>query len=78
MQYRLLTNNLREAAKQHGDHSGYAIAKRTGLTEPTISKLLNSKTQPGLNTLLAFRRAYGCTIDDLIEEVDTTPAEAAA
>lgn len=76
MSYRLLTQELREIAGKRGDHSGYAIAKRTGLTEPTLSKLLNGKTQPGLATLLKFRRAYGCTIDDLIEEVDTTGAAA--
>lgn len=78
MSYRLLTANLRNVASKKGDTSGYAIAKRTGLTEPTISKLLNGRTQPGLNTLLAFRRAYDCSIDDLIEEVDAATAEAAA
>lgn len=76
MSYRLLTAQLRKVAKEQGDTSGYAIAKRTGLTEPTISKLLNGRTQPGLKTLLLIRKAYGCTIDDLIEELPTAEAVA--
>lgn len=69
MTYRLRVDRLRAAARQQGDRSQYAIAKRTGLSEPTISKLLSGRCQPGVKTLLTFRRAYGGTVDDLIEEV---------
>jgi transcriptional regulator with XRE-family HTH domain len=68
MSYRLRVEKLRAVAQQRGDASGYAIAKRTGLSEPTISKLLRGKAQPGVKTLLIFRRTYGATVDDLIEE----------
>ncbi|WKD36563.1 helix-turn-helix domain-containing protein [Streptomyces xanthophaeus] len=69
MSYRLRVENLREAAREKGDRSGYAIARRTGLSEPTVSKLLRGTALPGLKALLMFDRAYGMTPDDLIEEV---------
>jgi transcriptional regulator with XRE-family HTH domain len=67
--YRLRIDKLRDAARAKGDESGYAIAQRTGLTEPTISKLLRGKVRPGVETLLTFRRVYGGTVDELIEEI---------
>ena len=67
--YRLRIDKLRDAARAKGDTSGYAIAQRTGLSEPSISKLLRGKTRPGVETLLTFRRVYGGTVDELIEEV---------
>jgi len=75
MTYRLNTKRLKENAGAKGDHSGYAIAKRTGLTEPAVSKLLRNKTQPAVKTLLLFRRAYGGIVDDyLIEEASEAAA----
>ncbi|MFJ4990017.1 helix-turn-helix domain-containing protein [Streptomyces sp. NPDC088732] len=67
MPYRLRISHLLDIAAQKGDTTGYAIAKRTGLSEPSVSKLLNSKTKPGVKTLLLFKEAYGGTVDDLIE-----------
>ncbi|MER5482987.1 helix-turn-helix transcriptional regulator [Streptomyces sp. NPDC002812] len=69
MSYRLRVDTLRKAALVKGDQSGYAIAQRTGLSEPTVSKLLRGVSLPGLKALLLFDRAYGTTPDDLIEEV---------
>lgn len=69
MSYRLRVDKLREAAAAQGDESGYAIAQRTGLSEPTVSKLLRGKHLPGVKTLLMIRKVYGGTVDDLIEEV---------
>lgn len=74
--YRLLPHRLREAAASKGDHTGYAIAKRTGLAESTISRLLSGQQQPGVNTLLRLSRAYGVSTDDLMEHDE--PTEAAA
>lgn len=67
--YRLRIDKLRDAARAKGDESGYAIAQSTGLSEPTISKLLRGKTRPGVETLLILKRVYGGTVDELIEEV---------
>lgn len=67
MSYRLRIARLLEAAAQTGDTTGYAIARRTGLSEPSVSKLLNSKTKPGVKTLLLISKAYGIPLDDLVE-----------
>ncbi|MFI8360777.1 helix-turn-helix domain-containing protein [Streptomyces sp. NPDC085612] len=67
--YRLHLERLRDAAQQHGDTTGYAIAKRTGLAESHISKLLNRRSKPHVETLLVLKRTYGGTVDQYIEEV---------
>jgi transcriptional regulator with XRE-family HTH domain len=68
MPYRLRVEQLREVASKHGDQTTYAIAKRCGINETALGRLLNGKTKPGVKTLLNFRRAYGKTLDELIEE----------
>lgn len=68
MSYRLRVEQLREIASEHGDQTTYAIAKRCELDETALGRLLNGKTKPGVKTLLSFRRAYGKTLDELIEE----------
>lgn len=68
MSYRVSISTLRKVASTKGDRSGYAIAKRTGLNESTISKILRGRAQPGPKSLLAFRDAYGCSVDELLEE----------
>lgn len=69
MSYSLRIDRLRDLATERGDRSQYAIAKRTGLSEPTVSKIVTGKNRPRLETLLILRRAYGCTLDELIEEI---------
>ncbi|MFF2650544.1 helix-turn-helix transcriptional regulator [Streptomyces sp. NPDC058045] len=69
MSYTLRVDRLRDLARKQGDESQYAIAKRTGLSEPTVSKIVSGKHRPRLETLLIIRRAYGCTVDELIEEM---------
>lgn len=68
MSYRLRITALRGLAEQKGDTSGYAIAKRTGLHESTISRILRGQSQPGAKALMRFRTAYGSSVDDLIDE----------
>lgn len=74
--YRLRATALRAAAARLGDETGYAIAKRTGLHESTISRLLNGQTRPGSNTLIVLSRVYGISADDLMEHDE--PAGAVA
>lgn len=74
--FRLSTDKLRAAAQTKGDHTGYAIAKRTGIDESAISRLLQGKTQPGLNSALRLAAVYGTTVEALMEPVEA--AEAAA
>lgn len=66
--YRLHITHLKTAAGDRGDTTGYAIAKRTGLTESHVSKLLNRRSKPLVETLLVLKRTYGGTVDDFIEE----------
>jgi transcriptional regulator with XRE-family HTH domain len=66
--YRLHIERLKAAASTHGDTTGYAIAKRTGLAESHVSKLLNRRSRPLVETLLILKRTYGGTVDDFIEE----------
>lgn len=68
MSHRLRIDKLRTAARRKGDRSGYAIAKRTGLHESTISRILRGQAQPGAKALLLFRTAYGCDVDELLDE----------
>ena len=81
MAYRLRVEKLRAAAHSRGDHTGYAIHKRTGLNESTVSRILNGKSQPGTKSLARICAAYGVTVDELmapIEPTTRTPARAAA
>lgn len=73
--YRLCSDRLREAAAAKGDDSSYAIAKRTGLAESTLSRLRRGKSQPTTGSLLILAAAYGLTVDDLVE-YDTTEVPA--
>ncbi len=68
MSYRLRIDKLLDAARAKGDDSGYAIAQRSGVSEPAVSRLLRGTAQPGVLTLLRFRKVYGGTLDDLVEE----------
>ncbi|MFI8278569.1 helix-turn-helix domain-containing protein [Streptomyces sp. NPDC085929] len=67
--YRLHIERLKAAANNQGDTTGYAIAKRTGLAESHVSKLLNRRSKPLVETLIILKRAYGGTVDHYIEEI---------
>lgn len=69
--YQLNVTRLRAAATDAGDLTGYAISRRTGLAESTISRLLRSTAQPGALSLMALCNAYGLTTDDLMTKVET-------
>ncbi|MCX4578150.1 helix-turn-helix transcriptional regulator [Streptomyces sp. NBC_01571] len=65
--YRLRSGLLLETASAQGDRSCYAIAKRTGISESTLSRLRRGVAKPASETLLVLSQAYGLSIDDLIE-----------
>lgn len=74
--YRLSITKLRAAAEAKGDATQYAIAKRTGLDQSAISRIVNGRFQPDLNSALRMAKAYDTTVEALMEPVE--PAEAAA
>lgn len=65
--HRLRADAVRGKAREVGDSTDYAIARRVGLRQSTISRLLTGRTTPSVGTLLALRAAYGLPLDDLIE-----------
>lgn len=65
--YRLRSARLHEAAAARGDHSNYAIAKRTGLNQTTLSRICRGIARPAAETLLVLSSTYGLTVDELIE-----------
>jgi transcriptional regulator with XRE-family HTH domain len=62
-------------ARQSGDKTHADIARRLGIRQSTVSRLLARTTEPSLRTLLRIRGAYGIPLDDLV--VDETAAPAA-
>jgi transcriptional regulator with XRE-family HTH domain len=65
--YRLRSARLHEAAAARGDHSNYAIAKRTGLNQTTLSRICRGIARPAAETLLVLSSTYGLSVDELIE-----------
>lgn len=65
--YRLRSDLLVETASALGDRSYYAIAKRTGLAESTLSRLRRGISKPAAETLIALSQTYGMSVDELID-----------
>lgn len=65
--YRLHNGRLQEAAAARGDHSNYAIAKRTGINQTTLSRICRGVAAPATKTLLTLAATYGLSLDDLVE-----------
>lgn len=76
--YRLRSERLHEAAAARGDHSNYAIAKRTGLNQTTLSRICRGLAKPAAETLLTLATAYGLSVDELIQQVAETETEGSA
>ena len=72
--YRLRSARLHEVAAARGDHSNYAIAKRTGLNQTTLSRICRGVATPATQTLLTLAIAYGLSIDELIDHPVETQA----
>lgn len=78
MSHRLNIKKLREVAAGVGDHTAYRIAKRTGLAQSTISRLVNSETQPNAATQGRILDAYAeLDIRELMTVTDETEQVAA-
>ena len=65
--YRLHSTRLHEAAAARGDHSNYAIAKRTGINQTTLSRICRGVAAPATKTLLTLAATYGLSLDELVE-----------
>ena len=65
--YRLRSARLQEVAAARGDHSNYAIAKRTGINQTTLSRISRGVAAPATKTLLTLAATYGLSLDELVE-----------
>lgn len=68
--YELNVNKLREKALKHGDKSGHAIQKRTGINQTTVYRILRGAAQPDLITALRLSVIYDFDIRDVMDVVD--------
>ncbi len=75
--YRLNLTRLRAAARESGDKSGYAIQKRTGISQTSVYRILRGDAQPDLITALRLSEVYNVDLRTLMDRVDTD-AEATA
>lgn len=73
--FRLDVVKLLEAAAARGDKTGYAIHRRTGISESSAYRILNGETQPDLNSAMRIAEAYNIDLRAVIKRV---PVEAAA
>lgn len=69
--------NFEAAAASVGDTTKYAMAKRTGLSPSTITRLIKGFCQPGTETQGKILDVYPLTIDELMTN-DDQPQRVAA
>lgn len=50
--------------------SGNALAVKVGVTPAMISYMINGFKEPSVAVLARIAKELGCTVDDLIKEVD--------
>lgn len=77
MSHRLNIDNLRKAAAELGDLTDYAIAKRSGVSKSTVSRLVNNACQPTAATQNRFLSTYKLPIDKLMTVADDADQVAA-
>ncbi|RLL68167.1 helix-turn-helix transcriptional regulator [Streptomyces sp. Z26] len=75
LDYRLSSTRLAEVAAAKGDHTSYAIAKRTGVAQSTLSRLRRGVASPATETLLALADAYEVTVEELVEILRTRQSQ---
>lgn len=73
--FRLDVAELLKAVQARGDSTQAAIARRTGIAESSVSRILRGEAQPDLNSAMRFAEAYDL---DLRNHMKRVPIEAAA
>jgi DNA-binding phage protein len=68
--YELNVEKLRAKAREHGDESGHAIQKRTGINQTTVYRTLRGGAQPDLITAIRLAVTYNFDLRDVMDEVD--------
>lgn len=64
----MLKNNLRIIYAESNTNAS-SVSKKTGIAKSTLSKIINSKTDVKLSTLIKLCDYLGCTLSELIEYI---------
>lgn len=73
--FRLDVPKLLEAAALKGDTRNAEIARRTGIAESSVSRIVRGEAQPDLNSAMRLALQYDLDLRGVIKRV---PIEAAA
>ncbi|MFF5842179.1 helix-turn-helix domain-containing protein [Streptomyces massasporeus] len=73
--FRLDVTKLLQITSAHGDATGWAIHRRTGISESSVYRYLSGTAQPDLNSAMRLVETYDFDIRAVIKRV---PVEAAA
>lgn len=73
--YRLNGTALRAKAEALGDTQQREIARRSGVDETVLSRLLEGTRSPSLETIVALATTYGGPIEDLLTGLDGSPLQ---
>ncbi|MFJ6014541.1 helix-turn-helix domain-containing protein [Streptomyces sp. NPDC092952] len=70
----LRTDLLMKSAAEAGHALVSQIAETAGVSESTMRRLVKGETTPSTTTLIALRRMYGVSLDDLVCESEPETA----
>lgn len=73
--FRLNVTELQKIAAKAKDSTGYAISRRTGISESSVYRILNGEAQPDLNSAMRIAEAYDVDLRTLMKRI---PVEVAA
>jgi DNA-binding phage protein len=73
--FRLDVPKLLEITRARGDETGWAIHRRTGISESSVYRYLSGAAQPDLNSAMRLAETYNLDLRAVIKRV---PIEAAA
>lgn len=62
---------LLRIAAEHGDRSRYAIAKRAGVSQQTVMRLVAHHSAPSMLTLSRLASAYGVAVSELLVDTES-------
>lgn len=67
--YRLDVRRLLEITAAHGDSTGYAISRRTGISESSMYRFLGDAAQPDLNSAMRLSETYDVDLRCLMTRI---------
>lgn len=77
MSHRLHADNLREIAAARGDFTDARIARRSGVSKATLSRLASGRGEPTIGVLMMLAATYNLPVESLVRWAGESPALAA-